>query len=67
MVKTEKLTGLLAEKSISFPKAANSLGIGKKAFYCKMRGESQFKQKEIVSLKNLLGLSDAELIDIFFA
>lgn len=57
----------LARNNLSVPKAANAIGIGKKAFYAKARGESQFKQTEIQKLKKLLNLSDERVSEIFFA
>lgn len=63
----KELAAELARNSISIPKAADSIGIGKKAFYSKMKGESEFKQSEISKLKNLLHLSDSRVSEIFFA
>ena len=62
-----ELNAELARNKISIPKAADMIGIGKKAFYSKMKGESEFKQSEISSLKKLLGLSDERVSEIFFA
>ncbi|MBD5232178.1 MAG: hypothetical protein HDS66_08535 [Bacteroidales bacterium] len=66
MNKTE-LDVELARNHLSIPKAADAIGIGKKAFYAKAKGESQFKQVEIQRLKKLLGLSDERVSEIFFA
>lgn len=62
-----ELNAELARNNISIPKAADMIGIGKKAFYSKMKGETEFKQSEISSLKKLLGLSDERVGEIFFA
>ena len=62
-----ELTVELARNKLSIPKAANMIGIGKKAFYSKMKGESEFKQSEIRSLKRILNLSDERVSEIFFA
>lgn len=62
-----ELSAELARNRLSVPKAAELIGIGKKAFYAKMHGESQFKQTEISKLKKLLNLSDERVGDIFFA
>ncbi len=51
---------------LTIPKVAEIIGIGKKAFYQKMRGETQFKQKEICDLKRALSLSDERVIELFF-
>ena len=37
-----ELSAELARKNISIPKAADMIGIGKKAFYSKMKGETEF-------------------------
>ena len=66
MNKTE-LDVELARNHLSIPKAADAIGIGKKAFYAKTKGESQFKQIEIKRLKKLLNLSDERVSEIFFA
>ncbi len=57
----------LVRNHLSIPKAADAIGIGKKAFYAKMNGDSQFKQTEIAKLKKLLNLSDRRVNAIFFA
>ena len=62
-----ELSAELARHKISIPKAADMIGIGKKAFYSKMKGETEFKQSEISKLKKLLNLSDERISEIFFA
>lgn len=64
---SNELNAELARNNLSIPKAAEAIGIGKKAFYAKMNGESQFKQTEIAKLKRLLSLSDERVGTIFFA
>lgn len=56
----------LVRHGISIPKAADAIGIGKKAFYDKMKGKSQFKQVEMLRLKQLLELDDKRVGEIFF-
>lgn len=55
----------LVKHGLSVPAAADLIGIGKKAFYSKMKGTTQFKQSEIRSLKELLSLSNERTADIF--
>ena len=62
----KELAAELARKGLSFPAAAKLIGIGKNAFYRKMRGESQFKQYELKKLMEILALSDERVIEIFF-
>ena len=50
---------------MSIPAAADQIGIGKKAFYSKMKDKSQFKQAEIKKLKELLSLSNERVSEIF--
>ena len=57
----------IVRNGLTIPKVAELIGIGKKALYQKMRGETQFKQKEIRDLKNLLSLSDERVNELFFA
>ncbi len=41
-------------------------GISRKAFYARLKGSVQFKQNEIAKLKEVLNLSDDDIISIFF-
>lgn len=63
----KELAAELARNNLTVPKAANAIGIGKKAFYDKLEGRSEFKQTEIWKLKLLLSLSDERMLEIFFA
>lgn len=60
------LNSEIVKCGLTIPKVAEIIGIGKKAFYQKMRGETQFKQKEICDLKRVLSLSDERVIELFF-
>lgn len=44
---SDELRAGLARNKLSIPKAADAIGVGKKAFYAKISGKSQFKQNEI--------------------
>lgn len=61
-----ELNSEFAKKGLTIPRVAVMIGIGKKALYQKMRGETQFKQNEIRDLKNILTLSDDRVIELFF-
>lgn len=52
---------------MSVPKLASKIGIGKKAMYQKMRGETQFTQREIGAIAKELDLKKDGLLAIFFA
>ena len=60
-----ELSAELARNNLSVPKAADAIGIGKKAFYSKMKGETEFKQSEIKGLKKLLNPTD-ERVNVIF-
>ena len=60
-----ELAAELARNKLTIPKAAKAIGIGKKAFYAKIEGKSQFKLVEIQKLKELLSLSDERMMQIF--
>lgn len=59
-VNRSKLRGKLAEREWTREQLAEKLGIGNTALYNKMKGESEFTEKEISILKNEFGT------DIFF-
>lgn len=42
-------------------------GISRKAFYSRLKGATQFKQNEIARLKEILNLTDNDIISIFFS
>ena len=45
---------------------ANGLDIAVSTMYLKLRGESEFDRAEIKAIKEVLQLTDAEVMDIFF-
>lgn len=45
---------------------ANGLDIAVSTVYLKLRGESEFDRAEIKAIKEVLQLTDAEVMDIFF-
>lgn len=61
-----ELRAAIARNGLSAPKLAERIGIGKKAIYQKMRGETQFTQKEISAIAKVLHLSNEDMITIFF-
>lgn len=61
-----ELKAAMARKGLSIPKLADCIGIGKKAFYQKMRGETQFKLCEIQGIATALDLSPENIRVIFF-
>ncbi|MBQ8228594.1 MAG: hypothetical protein IJZ88_06225 [Clostridia bacterium] len=63
----DELNSELGRFGISIPRLAEIVGIGKKAMYERFKGESQFKQGEILIIKKTLKLSDSRLVEIFFS
>ena len=62
-----ELRAAIARNGLSVPKLAQRIGINKKALYKKMRGETQFKQREISAISSSLNLSAEDMLAIFFA
>lgn len=63
----DELNAEMGRKKISIPKLATAIGIGKKAMYERFSGKQQFRQREIVAIRDTLELSDDKLMEIFFA
>lgn len=62
-----ELQAELGRNGISIPQLAKIVGISKKAMYERFKGETQFKQNEILTIKKELNLTDERLMAIFFA
>lgn len=62
-----ELKAEIARNNMTIPVLAQKLGLSKKAMYQKISGETQFKQKEISAIKNILNLSEEKTFAIFFA
>lgn len=45
---------------------AEALGISKSAFYRKLKGTTIFTQVEIVKIREILGITNERMIEIFF-
>lgn len=66
MVNTNKLRGAIAEKRLTQRYVATKMGIGMTTFYRKMK-VGVFSSDEMYKLKNILELTNADAIAIFFA
>lgn len=62
-----ELKAAIARNGLSIPKLAKEIHIGKKALYQKVKGRSQFTQKEICSISKILHLEEEDVLQIFFA
>lgn len=65
-MKSNELKAEMIRKGLTVPKMADVIGVEKSAFYRKLRGQTQFKQKEICAIKATLGLSNDDIDNIFF-
>lgn len=61
-----KLRGRIVEKFGSQSDFANALGCSDRTLSLKMNGKRPWKQNEILTAINLLGLSEEDIQDYFF-
>lgn len=62
-----KLKGKIVEKGLNVAKTADLIDINKSSFYRKLNGFDTFTVNEAVKLKEVLGLSNLEALDIFLS
>jgi hypothetical protein len=67
MTDVAELKAAIARVGIQKVEIAKALGLTYGGLWKKMRGLSEFKASEIKKLQKLLGLSDEQRDDIFFA
>ncbi len=60
------LNAEIARCGLSIPKLADKIGIGKKALYSRMHGETNFNQGEIAKISEILNLDGEKILSIFF-
>jgi len=65
-MQNEKLKKVIEEQGIKMSFLADKMGISRQSLYLKLKGEREFDQGEIMSLKKVLRLSDKEFLTIFF-
>lgn len=56
----------IARCDLTLPKLAEIIGIDKKTMYSRIKGETSFKQNEIVKISLALKLTDDKILSIFF-
>lgn len=61
------LNAEIARCNLSIPKLATLIGLDKKTLYSRMKGETAFKQPEIVKISQVLNLTQEKILSIFFA
>ena len=62
-----ELRAAMARKNISVPQLACLIGISKKTLYSRLSGKTDFNLSEIRKIAIILELSEAEILNIFFA
>lgn len=60
------LKGEIVKKGMTIKACAKELGMAHFSLERRLKGEIDFKQKEILKLSEVLRLTDAEIIEIFF-
>ena len=66
MVKRNLIMAKAMALDLKVPDLANALGIHPSTLSLKLNGKTEFTISEAEGLKNVLGLSNDELTDIFF-
>lgn len=62
-----KLRGKIVEKGLNIAKTADLTGINKSSLYRKINGFDKFTVSEAALLKEVLGLTNMEALDIFLS
>lgn len=60
-----KLKGKIVERGLNVAKAAELIGVNKSSFYRKLNGFDKLTVNEAVRLKEVLGLTNLEALEIF--
>lgn len=67
MANTEKLKEIIDRSGLKKSHIAEKLGITSQGFWKKENGQSDFTASEIRVLKDILNLSDRQVMDIFLS
>lgn len=62
----DNLNAEIARRRLTIPVLAEKMGISKKTLYSRIKQQTSFTQKEIVSISKILNLNDQQIMDIFF-
>ena len=62
----DNLNAEIARRRLTIPVLAKKMGISKKTLYSRIKQQTSFTQKEIVSISKILELNDQQIMDIFF-
>ena len=63
---SQELKAEMVRKGYTIPILAEKIGISKKAFYCKLKGKSDFRLDEIKKIIDILELNHDKILFIFF-
>ena len=66
MFRKEKLKEAIIKRNMKDVNIANIMSISKQALSLKMRGKTRWTIDDVNILKSMIGLTDKEIIDIFF-
>ena len=61
-----KLKGKIRERGLTYQKLAKKIGISVTSVNYKVNGQNLFNHEEMIKLREILRLSDNEIIEIFF-
>ena len=61
-----KLKGKIREKGLTYQKLAKKIGISVTSVNYKVNGQNFFNHEEMIKLREILRLTDNEIIEIFF-
>jgi hypothetical protein len=61
-----KLKGKIRERGLTYQKLAKKIGIGLTSMNYKINGKHLFNHEEMIKLREILRLTDNEIIEIFF-
>ena len=62
-----KLKGKIAEQGLTIAKVAELIGMHRSSLYRKINGHEKMTVAEAIKLKNILGLTDLEALDVFLS
>lgn len=65
-MRNELLREVIKDSGIKMSALAEKIGISRQSLSMKLSGERSFDQGEIMALKSVLHLSDAQFMQIFF-
>lgn len=62
-----KLKGKIIEQGLTIARVADLIGMHRSSLYRKINGHERMTVGEAIKIKNILGLTDLEALDIFLS